>query len=59
MRSRREFMKEAAFGVAGLAVSMNANSYARILGANDRLNFAIIGLHGRGVAHLECIRQNK
>jgi len=59
MKSRREFMKEAAFGAAGLAVGINANSYARILGANDRLNFAIIGLHGRGIAHLECIRQNK
>jgi predicted dehydrogenase len=52
-------MREAAVGAAGLAVGMNANSYARILGANDRLNFAIIGLHGRGIAHLECIRQNK
>jgi len=59
MRSRREFMREASFGAAGLAVGMNANSYTRILGANDRLNFAIIGLHGRGIAHLECIRQNK
>jgi hypothetical protein len=52
-------MKEAAFGAAGFAVGMNAHSYARILEANDRLNFAIIGLHGRGIAHLECIRQNK
>lgn len=59
MKSRREFLKDIALGTAGLAVGLNAKSYARILGANDRVNFAIIGLHGRGYAHLECIRQNK
>ncbi len=59
MKSRREFLKDLALGTAGLTVGMNANSYARIMGANDRVNFAIIGLHGRGYAHLECIRQNK
>jgi predicted dehydrogenase len=59
MKSRREFLKKAALGTAGLAIGLNAKSYARILGANDRVNFAVIGLHGRGYAHLECIRQNK
>ncbi|MBF8295487.1 MAG: oxidoreductase domain protein [Bacteroidetes bacterium] len=59
MKSRRDFLKKAALGTAGLAIGLNAKSYARILGANDRVNFAVIGLHGRGYAHLECIRQNK
>jgi predicted dehydrogenase len=59
MNSRREFLKNAALGTAGLAIGMNARSYARIMGANDRVNFAVIGLHGRGYAHLECIRGNK
>jgi predicted dehydrogenase len=59
MKSRREFMKELTLGTAGLAVGLNASSYARIAGANGRVNFAIIGLHGRGYAHLECIAQNK
>jgi predicted dehydrogenase len=59
MTSRREFLKGIALGSAGLAVGWNARSYARILGANERVNFAIIGLHGRGYAHLECIRQNR
>lgn len=59
MKSRRDFLKQAALGTAGLAIGLNAKSYARILGANDRVNFAVIGLHGRGYAHLECIRQNK
>jgi len=59
MKSRREFMRDVAFGTAGLAVGLNARSYAHIMGANDRVNFAVIGLHGRGYAHLECIRQNQ
>ena len=57
MKSRREFLKNMTVGTAGIAVSLSARSYARILGANDRVNFAIVGLHGRGQAHLECIRQ--
>ena len=56
MNSRRDFLKKAALGTAGIAIGLNAKSYARILGANDRVNFAVIGLHGRGYAHLECIR---
>jgi predicted dehydrogenase len=57
MKSRREFLRDGTAGTAGIAVGLNASSYARILGANDRVNFAIVGLHGRGQAHLECIRQ--
>jgi predicted dehydrogenase len=59
MTSRREFLKGVALGSAGMALGGSARSYARILGANERVNFAIIGLHGRGYAHLECVRQNK
>ncbi len=56
MRTRREFLKEAVLGGAALAVGWNAKSYARILGANDRLHFGVIGLHGRAYAHIEGIR---
>jgi predicted dehydrogenase len=59
MTSRREFLKGVALGSAGMALGGSARSYARILGANERVHFAIIGLHGRGYAHLECVRQNK
>ena len=59
MRTRRDFLKDAAVGTAGLAIGMTAKSYARILGANERMNFAVIGLHGRAYAHLESIRSNK
>jgi predicted dehydrogenase len=56
MKSRREFLRDAAVGTAAVATGWDARSYARVRGANDRVNFAIAGLHGRGTAHLECLR---
>ncbi len=56
MTTRREFLKEVAVGSAVMAVG--ARSYARIIGANDRVNFAVIGLHGRAYAHMEAIRKS-
>ena len=46
--SRREFLDTLAVGAAGLAIGSTAKSYGQILGSNDRLNFAVIGLNGRG-----------
>src|SRR5216683_2405827 len=59
MVTRREFLDALAVGAAGLAVGTTAKSYERIGGANDRLNFAVIGLNGRGYAHLSSLRANK
>lgn len=59
MSTRREFMNTVAKGAAGLALASNAKSYAQIPGANHRLNFAIIGLNGRGHAHLASIKANR
>src|SRR6267154_4495458 len=59
MVTRREFLDALAVGAAGLAVGNTAESYARIVGANDRLNFAVIGLNGRGYAHLSSLQANK
>jgi len=58
MITRREFMDWAAIGTAGTILGNNAKSYSRILGASDRLNFAIIGLNGRGYAHLASLKAN-
>ena len=41
--SRRGFMKTAAAGAAGIAISSRASSYARILGANGRVRVAFVG----------------
>ncbi len=58
-QSRREFLKHLAVGAAGVTAGLYARSYSQILGANDRVNFAVIGLHGRAYAHLASIRANE
>jgi predicted dehydrogenase len=59
MVTRREFLNTLAAGTAGLAASSSARSYERIAGSNDRLNFAVIGLNGRGYAHLSSLKANR
>ena len=59
MVKRREFLNALAVGAAGLAVGTTAKSYGQILGSNDRLNFAVIGLNGRGYAHLSSLKANR
>lgn len=59
MATRREFLETVGLGAAGLALGSTAKSYAQILGANDRLNFAVIGLNGRGYAHLSSLKANQ
>jgi predicted dehydrogenase len=58
MITRRTFLDGLAVTAASAAVSSTAKSYAQILGANDRLNFAILGLNGRGYAHLSALKSN-
>src|SRR5215469_13229349 len=57
MATRREFVGALAAGAAGLA--MRAKSYAQIAGANERVNFAVIGLNGRAGAHLSSLHANQ
>jgi predicted dehydrogenase len=57
--TRREFLDAVAVGTAALAVGTTAKSYSQILGSNDRLNFAVIGLNGRAYAHLSSLKANK
>jgi len=59
MTTRREFLETMAVGTAGLAVASTAKSYSQILGANSRLNFAVIGLNSRAYAHLSSLKANK
>ncbi len=49
-KNRREFLKLSMMGGAGIALSamgMPASSYARILGANDRVNVGVVGFSDR------------
>jgi predicted dehydrogenase len=59
MITRRDFLDTLAVGAAGLAIQSTAKSYGQIMGSNDRLNFAVIGLHSRGYAHLYGLKANK
>lgn len=45
MQNRRDFLKTTS--LAGLGMSFSASSYARILGANDRVRVGIIGFSDR------------
>ena len=50
-QKRRDFIKTISAGTAGLAISnlaFPANTFANIMGANNKLNIAIMGVHGRG-----------
>jgi predicted dehydrogenase len=65
--SRRDFIKKTGVTAAGLAtasiVGARASSVqafdsrsARIIGANDRINYAIVGVGGMGSGHLKILR---
>jgi predicted dehydrogenase len=41
--SRRDFIKTSIAGAAGIALNSSASSYAKILGANDRVRVAFVG----------------
>jgi len=56
--SRRDFIKKTTLGAAGLTIGgmgFSAKSYARIVGSNDRLGVALIGLGRRYSAYLPPI----
>jgi len=55
MTKRRDFIKKIAAGSAGLAIgrtalAFSAKSYNNIIGSNERIHMAIIGLNGRGAS---------
>lgn len=55
MSKRRDFIKKGLLGGAGVAVTrmgFSAKSYRSIIGANDRINVAVIGISGRGSDHI-------
>ena len=56
--SRRNFIKTAGAASAGAVLGtavFSKKSYSRIIGANDRIHFAIAGVRSRGNAHLSSI----
>ncbi|MEZ5039476.1 MAG: Gfo/Idh/MocA family oxidoreductase [Saprospiraceae bacterium] len=45
--SRRAFLKKAGLSTAGLAMGISAQSYANIIGSNDRVRVGIVGFSNR------------
>ena len=53
---RRDFLKNSAIGTAGIAtgaIGFSAKSYASIVGANERINVAVIGIRNQGTVHIK------
>ena len=59
MITRREFIDGLAVTTASLTMASTAKSYSQIMGSNERLNFAVIGLNSRAYAHLSSLKANK
>lgn len=53
--SRRSFLGS----LAAAGALSTARSYASILGANDRVNFCVVGLNSRAYAHLSALQANR
>jgi len=61
-KTRRDFIKKSAIGAAGIAIGglgMTASSYGRIIGANSRMNVAVVGVNSRGGAHIDAVSKDK
>ncbi len=59
--NRRDFMRNVAYsaavvGIGGIASGFSAKSYARIIGANDRLNIALMGCGRRVGAYYDALK---
>jgi len=55
MTKRREFIKKSALGYAGIVIGgmgFSSKSYASIIGANERINVAVIGIRNQGSVHI-------
>jgi predicted dehydrogenase len=59
MISRRKFLDTLAMGTAAVAINSTAKSYGQIMGSNEKVNFAVIGLNGRASAHLSSLKANQ
>jgi predicted dehydrogenase len=62
MTTRRNFIKKTSAGTAAVTLGslvFPSSSYGNILGANDHINCAIIGVRSRAKAHVKAIHQDK
>ncbi|MBI5010005.1 MAG: Gfo/Idh/MocA family oxidoreductase [Bacteroidia bacterium] len=62
--SRRSFLGKTSAAIAGAAIasgssSLNAASYKRVMGANDRINIGFLGCGSRGSGHQNMIKMSE
>jgi predicted dehydrogenase len=58
MTKRREFIKKSAIGTAGITIGgigFSSGMYRSIIGANDRINLAVIGIRNQGSVHINAL----
>ncbi len=58
--SRRKFVKKIGIGstvlsIGGVIPGFSAKKYSQIMGANERIQVAAIGVHSRGKAHIQAM----
>jgi predicted dehydrogenase len=56
MTKRREFIKQGVLGSAGIAIGgmgFTSKSYTSIIGANERINVAVVGIRNQGSVHID------
>ena len=51
--SRRAFIGSVAGAAGGLSLGLPASSYARVIGANNRVRVGVIGIRGMGYGHIQ------
>ena len=56
--TRRQFIFSSSAGITGLAATMSARSYGRILGANDRINIGFLGTGARSYGHRRMVKNS-
>ncbi|EAR00135.1 Gfo/Idh/MocA family oxidoreductase [Maribacter sp. HTCC2170] len=62
MTTRRDFIKKTTAGSAAVTLGglvLPNMSYGNVLGANDHLNCAVIGIRSRGKAHVKAIHADR
>lgn len=61
MARRRDFIKKSILGTAGITtggMGFSSASYSSIIGANERINIAVIGIGERDINHITIINRN-
>ena len=57
--TRRDFLGKAALGAAGAVSALSARSYARVIGANDRIRIGFLGCGDRGSGHRNMVQMSQ